>query len=171
MKGFKKILWIFLGLMVLFLIFLLWYQNKYSMDVVEPYQVNVSQIKKTLLIATQGSDFKNKVTEGIIADYKSDSIFIKVIDVSSLETIAVNDYNALLIIHTWENWKPPMAVKSFIERTKSDAHKIVVLTTSGEGSYKMDDVDAITGESIIENVPLFIDKIKKRLNPLLKPAN
>ena len=64
-----------------------------------------------------------------------------------------------------------MAVKSFIERTKSDTHKIVVLTTSGEGSYKMDDVDAITGESIIENVPLFIDKIKQRLNPLLKPAN
>ncbi len=59
-------------------------------------------------------------------------------------------------------------MQSFIERTKSDMQKIVVLTTSGEGNYKMDDVDAITGESILANVPIFIDQITSKLNLLLK---
>ncbi|WP_047414667.1 hypothetical protein [Cellulophaga sp. Hel_I_12] len=168
MKVLKKILWLFLSLMILFLIFLFWYQNKYSMDVVEPYQVNSPQLKKTLLIASQGSHFKNKVTSGIVDNYKTDSLFIHVIDVSSLDTIKVKDYNALLILHTWETWNPPVSVEKFIKRTKKDASKIVVFTTSGDGNYKMDGVDAITGESKLADVPLYIDKVTAKLNPILK---
>ena len=67
----------------------------------------------------------------------------------------------------WDYWKPPAEVKSFVERTKKDAHKIVILTTSGEGSYKMEGVDALTGESILSEVPVFSGKIVERLTPLL----
>ena len=50
---------------------------------------------------------------------------------------------------------------------------MVILTTSGEGSYKMDEVDALTGESIVEEAPAYFDKIIDRLKPLLenKPRN
>jgi len=138
------------------------------MDNVEPYQVNSPQLKKTLLIASQGSHFKNKVTSGITDYYKTDSLFINVIDVSSLDIIKVNDYRAILILNTWETWNPPISVEQFVKRTKKDASKIVVFTTSGDGNYKMEGVDAITGESKLVDVPLYIDKVTAKLNPILK---
>lgn len=138
------------------------------MDVAEPYKVNATQWDKQLLIATQGSDFKDALTKGLVDYFKSDSIFIQVEDVQVLEVIDPEKYDALVIIHTWENWKPPVVVQSFIERTKKYSQKIVVLTTSGEGSYKMDDVDAITGESILANTEIYVDQIIDRLEPLLQ---
>ncbi len=167
MKGIKKMLLVFLGLMILFFIFLVWYEHTYSMEVIEPYEINSPRLKKTLLIATQGSHFKDKVTSGLVDSYKTDSIHIKIIDITSLDAVRVKDYNAILIIHTWETWNPPVAVKTFINRTKKYASKIVVFTTSGDGNYKMEGVDAITGESVLADVPLYIEKIKMRLNPLL----
>ncbi len=152
MKGFKKIRYIFLGVMAIFLLLLIWYQYQYSMDVVQPYEVNSPNLEKKLLIATQGSDFKDSITNAAVNHYKPDSIYIKVIDVGGLPEIQPDGFSAILVVHTWENWKPPADVKSFIDRVKNDAGKIVVLTTSGEGSYKMDGMDALTGQSIIEDV-------------------
>lgn len=168
MKGLKRFLWLFLALMTVFVLFLFWYQYKYSMDVAEPYEVNAKNWNKRLLIATQGSDFKNAVTKGIVDHFRPDSIFIQVVDIQALAGIEPEDYDGLVLLHTWENWKPPDVVKSFIERTKKYKARIIVLTTSGEGNYKMDGVDAITGESIIENASLYVEKIVKRLEPLME---
>ncbi len=168
MKRFKKLLLTLFVMIFVFLVFLLWYQNRYAMDEVKAYDMNSPSFEKKLLIATQGSQFKNIVTDGVLNYFEQDSVYVKVIDVSLLTTIAPEDYNAIVVIHTWENWKPPIAVKNFIERTKIDKAKIVVLTTSGEGSYKMEDVDATTGESILEDTPLFVDKILGKLKPLLE---
>lgn len=150
------------------MLFLFWYQYKFSMDEAESYKVNAAQWNKQLLIATQGSDFKDALTKGLVDYFKSDSIFIQVEDIQVLEVIDPEKYDALVIIHTWENWKPPVVVESFIERTKMYSSKIVVLTTSGEGSYKMDDVDAITGESILADTEIQVYKIIDRLGPLLQ---
>lgn len=155
-------------MIVAFFMFLTWYKYQYSMDVVEPYTINSSSVKKKLLIATQGSYFKNTITEGIVNHYKADSLFIEVIDITTLENIAIDDYAAIIVIHTWENWKPPAEVKSFIEKTTDHKDKIVVLTTSGEGSYHMENVDAIVGESILADTPKFVDKIISRTTPILK---
>ena len=167
MKRFKKILLIILGIMIAFFLFLMWYQYNYSMDVVTPYIVNNPSFEKKLLIATQGSEFKNKVTSGIVDHFKADSVYIEVVDISALPTIEPKKYNAIVIIHTWENWKPPISVQTFIEKYTDDKNNIVVLTTSGEGSYKMESVDALTGESILVDAPLFVDTIIERLNKIL----
>ncbi len=168
MKTLKKIVWIFIGFVTMFLLFLLWYQNKYAMGVAESYHINADQLNKTLLIATQGSNFKNKITSGIVNYYKADSLHIQVVDISSLDTLKVKNYNAIFIIHTWETWNPPVAVEKFIKRTKKEAYKIVVFTTSGDGKYKMEGVDAITGESKLVDVPIYIDEITSKLNLILK---
>ena len=168
MKGLKRFLWLFLGVMVAFFLFLFWYQYKFSMYVTQSYEVNASHWNKRLLIATQGSDFKDLVTKGLVDHFKTDSIFIQVVDIQDLPDIEPEYYDAFVLIHTWESWKPPGEVQSFIERTNKYSAKIVVLTTSGEGSYKMDDVDAITGESILANTYLYVDEIVKRLEPLLE---
>tara|TARA_R110000744_G_scaffold1334_1_gene4718 strand:+ start:813 stop:1331 length:519 start_codon:yes stop_codon:yes gene_type:complete len=171
MKLFKKVVLIILAVMIVFFLFLIWYQYNYSMDVVAPYEVNTPSFEKKLLIATQGSDFKNKVTSGVVDHFKADSVYIEVVDISTLPTIDPRKYNALVIMHTWENWKPPLTVQTFIEEYPEYSNKIIVLTTSGEGSYKMERVDAITGESILADAPLFVDTIIERLNKILISKN
>lgn len=168
MKKVKKILLAILTITMVFLVFILWYRHEYSMDIAEEYEANTPLENSRLLIATQGSEFKNGITEVIVDYYKTKSIYIKVIDISSLLDVDPVNYNALLVVHTWENWKPPMAVKLFMDRTIDYRAKMVVMTTSGEGSYKMEGIDAITGESILDKTPMFVDKIIEKLNPLLK---
>lgn len=163
----KKVILISLSVFGLFFLFAIWYQYTYSMDKVEAFEVNASKYNQKLLIATQGSEFKDSVTKVLIDHFKDDSIYISVIDISELKTIEPADYNALLLIHTWENWAAPSDVKLFINRTKIDKNKIVVITTSGEGTYKMLGIDAITGESKLNNISPMAKQAISRLEVLL----
>ena len=165
---YKKLLFTILGMVLCFFLFLLWYQYRYAMHVAQHFTVNTINQETKLLIATQGSEFKNKVTEGIIRYFKTDSIYIEVIDITYLQEIDPRTFDAIVLIHTWENWKPPVEIKSFVERTTAYKHKIVVMTTSGEGTYKMNEVDAIVGESILENVPLVTNKIIAKIKLILE---
>jgi hypothetical protein len=167
MKKHKKIGFAILSLAVVFCLFMLWYQNEYSMAIVEGFKVNSPSENSKLLIATQGSEFKNTITTAIVDYYKAEPLYIEVMDISSLEHVNPDNYEALLIVHTWEMWKPPSSIQSFMDRTVKDRAKMVVLTTSGEGTYKMEGVDAFTGESKLDETPLQVGRIIKRLNPLL----
>ncbi|MGB5553658.1 MAG: hypothetical protein WBM83_03290 [Flavobacteriaceae bacterium] len=167
MKPYKKVVSTLAIILALFLVFALWYKNEYSMETVEAYEINSSNLEKTLLIATQGSEFKNAVTQGLVNHYGSGDVYIKVIDVATLNNVNPSDYDAILVIHTWEYEKPPTVVAAFIERTASDRDKIVVMTTSGQGTSKMEGVDAITGESVLDDAPRIADEIIIRLAPIL----
>jgi hypothetical protein len=171
MKKFRKAALIIFSILLLFFVFALWYKYTYSMGEADSFEVNTVDMRSKLLIATQGSDFKNTVTQGVVDNYRSDSVFIKVIDVSTLSEIIPDDYDAILVVHTWEYEKPPAVVRSFIEKAKSHKDRIVVMTTSGPGTSKMEGVDAVTGESILEDAPDVVEKIIARLDPLLKTEN
>ncbi|MFD2564393.1 hypothetical protein [Aquimarina rubra] len=162
-----KIIVIILSVVVIFFLSATWYKYEYSMEEAKAFELNDPTLDQKLLIATQGSEFKDAITNGLVHHYKSDAIFIKVIDISSLEQINPENYTAVVLIHTWENWKPPYAVRLFIERTSEYKDKIIVLTTSGEGTYQMKEVDAITGESNLEEAPVFINKVIDKLNKKL----
>ena len=164
----RKIAVFILVVGTLFLVFAIWYKYEYSMDMAQEFEVNSPDLNRKLLIATQGSEFKNKVTQGIVNYYQNDSLYIKVIDVTGLTDIDPKNYDAIVVIHTWENWQPPEDVDAFINRTRGIKDKIVVLTTSGEGSFKMENVDAITGESKVEDTSIYINQITKRLTSILK---
>ena len=165
----KKITLSITVLGLLFILFAVWYKYQYSIDTAKSFEVNTSMLDRKLIIATQGSEFKNEITKNIVEFYKPDSIYIKVVDISSLLEIDPQNWNALVIMHTWENWKPPIDVKAFIDRTQAFHNKIVVLTTSGQGSFKMKGIDAITGESKLEKTASYAHLIIERLDPLLKP--
>ena len=164
----KKILLLILFTGLFLVLFAIWYKYEHSMDKAEEFQVNSPDYSEKLIIATQGSDFKTAVTNNIINYFKQDSIFIKVIDVYSLSKINPKDYNAIVLIHTWENLKPPATVEVFINRTFAFQNKIIVFTTSDQGSYKMDGIDAITGESKLAQVYFFSNAIIDKLKPLIK---
>ncbi|WP_299124301.1 hypothetical protein [uncultured Winogradskyella sp.] len=163
----RRITIFFIALGAMFLIFAIWYKYEFSMNVAQEFEVNSPDLNHKLLIATQGSEFKNEVTEGIVNFYKNDSVFIKVIDITSLASVNPTAYSAIVVMHTWENWQPPENVELFINRTKDIENKIIVLTTSGNGNFKMEGIDAITGESILEDTSTYVNHITKRLEPIL----
>lgn len=163
-----KITLVILLLGAILIVLSVWYKYEYSMDKVEPVQFNSPDLNLKLLIATQGSPFKNKITTNLTDYYNKDSIYTKVIDVSQLPEINPIHYKAIVIIHTWENWKPPKEVQSFIEQNISNQNKIVVLTTSGNGSFKIKEIDAITGESKLEKTADYSSQIIKKTDAILK---
>lgn len=170
-RNLKKIGYSILAMVLLFMVFLVWYQWRYAMRTATSYEVNAPSEDRKLLIATQGSMFKNTVTKGLVDYYKQDSVYMKIIDVADLEKIHPEDFSALVIIHTWENWKPPASVRSFVQQNEAQKNKMVIFTTSGEGNYKMENVDALTGESIVEEAPVVVDKIITKLKPFLSPTH
>jgi hypothetical protein len=120
-----------------------------------------------LVIANEGSHFKDSVVRVLIQHYSNKPINIKTIPLSALSQIDTKDYNAIVIIHSWYTWNPPPEVEKFIQSQQGCLNNIVVLTTSYHGSLKMDEVDAITGSSKIMEVEMYASIIIDRLNLLL----
>ncbi len=149
--------------------FLTWYKFHYSMDVVEPFQVTVPDPEHQLLIATQGSDFKNAVVAGLIDALKERPVSISVIDVSGLSSVNVEVWSAVVILHTWESWEPQVDARQFLER-QSDLSKVVVLSTSGDGDFKMDGIDAISTASKMSEVPSRVVDVVRLIDVVLDKA-
>ncbi|MFT0714746.1 hypothetical protein [Flagellimonas lutimaris] len=164
---YKVIIWIMIGIIALFLLFALWYKQRYAMEIVEPYTVNSKNFEKKLLIASQGSDFKDTLVQDVIDHYKNDSVFIQVIDVSGLPQANHRDFGAILLVHTWEYNKPPQVVEEFIGNSKVNVQKVIAITTSGEGHRFIEGVDGISGESKIEFAHEYSNWAIMKLNSLL----
>lgn len=160
MKTFKrKILTILILAVAMLGISYSWYIYKFSMSKAASYEVNqIENNNKKILIATQGSKYKNQLTNALVTELKTKNNYIKVIDVSDLAPINAADWDVIVMLHTWEMWRPPLPVKMFIDRV-NDKDKLVVHTTSGDGNYKYPDIDAISGASEI----IKIDPVKKKL--------
>lgn len=160
---------IFTGFILLLLTsFAFWYRATYSMEEVATYQVNSQETSLKIAIATQGSPFKDTIVTHIINYYKKDSISITVLDVSDLATLSATEYNAIVILHTWEYGSPPKVVRDFIENHREQKERLIVLATSGQGTHKIAEVDALTGESILENAKDYSDKIIERIEKILQ---
>jgi hypothetical protein len=145
MKKWKRFLIVFLALGVVSIGTLSWYAAHFSMQPVTGYDVNSDTLRTRVLIATQGSAFKDGVVTKVIDSLKSESLYFKVIDVAFLPSVSERDWDAIIILHTWEYSKPPATVKDFIYGAGT-RDKILVVTTSGSGSM-MEDVDGISSAS------------------------
>lgn len=163
----KKVLFYASGIIITFLLFSIWYNYKYGMSKIAAFEINAPSYKQKLVIATQGSPFKNAITNNLVSHYRQDSIYMKIINVEDLQKIDPENYNAVIVIHTWENLKPPVSVVNFFNKIGYQQNNIIVLTTSGQGNYKMQQVDALTGESRLDNVNDYTQQIIKKVNPLL----
>ena len=136
------------------------------MDIAAAFEVNTPERELRVLIATQGSEFKDAVVAGVVEHLKKRQAYIKVIDVTALSQVDQDKWTVVLVIHTWENLKPQADAKAFIERTK-DSGKVIVLTTSGRGSYEVEGVNAISSASVMADVPARTLDITNRLASLL----
>lgn len=148
------------------------YRVTFSMKVAHAFEVNSPTFSNHLLIATQGSPFKDSVLQTLVEQFKRQDFFIKVIDIKDLEAVDYLAWDAICLIHTWENQKPPKVVRSFLAQLE-DNRKVIALATSTFGNFRLKEVDAVSGASSLEHVPILsnwlIKSIEKRVFPEVKP--
>lgn len=171
LKSGQKVVLIITLLISLSLVLIYWYKQTYSLEKTHTYEVTSHNLDRKLLIATQGSPFKDSVTALISDRYHSMHVIVEVVDVKVLANINMDDFDAILLLYRWEANAPPVTVQNFMDKNSNLINKMVILTTSWYGLQKMKNIDAITGASIVENVPIVTEKISKRLDPLLKSVN
>jgi hypothetical protein len=127
---------------------------------------DVTTVQHHVLIATQGSKYKEAVVSGVVEALEEQEVHIKVIDVSGLSEIQVEDWDAIVILHTWQASKPQKDAEAFLKK-QDQRRKIIVHTTSGKGTNAMDGVDAITGASCMRNVSDNVEVITNRLYSII----
>ena len=166
MARWQKVLIVAGGIAVAIVGFLTWYKFHYSMGLASSFEVKAAPSAPRVLIATQGSDFKDAVVAGVVDRLKERSAYVKVIDISGLADVHENDWSAIVVMHTWEMHRPPPDAQAFVDRTRS-SHKAVILSTSGAGDFKMEGVDAISSASTMADVPTRVAQIADKVDAML----
>lgn len=150
---------------------LLFFLSSFCFTTIAQEIANAANDKKKykVFLSKQDSDFKNEVVEELELNF--DDVSFQVTELSALKDLNINDWDAIVILHSWEFLSPPRAVKRFIRTNTSIKNKIIVLTTSSDGDSKMDEVDAITGESELVDAYEYAYLITQRLNKVFAKAN
>jgi hypothetical protein len=147
--------------------YLLWNEHAHAMRIARPFTVGDASRPQHVLIATQGSAFKDALVVGIVAALQSRPIYVQVIDVSALRDVHDDDWKAIIIAHTWEFGRGQADARAFVNRVP-DKRKLIVVTTSGGGREKLPGIDAISAASIMDDTPARVAEIIGRLDDILQ---
>ena len=94
----------------------------------------------------------------------------KIIGITQLGQVDATDYAAVVVINTCLAWGLDHEVSTFLDSQKTTGN-IILLTTSGEGSWLPDkgerDFDAISGASVNENVNDVARNLMKKIQERL----
>lgn len=165
----KSIVLTLAGLLLLFGVpFSFWYRVHHSMTVVRPFTSGDVSLPQHVLIATQGSQFKDTLVGEIVQHLAARSVYVQVMDISGWSSVREDEWSAIVVLHTWEFGKPPPAASAFLDRIR-DKRKVIVVTTSGSGHEKLPNgVDAISAASVVSDIPVLLAEVAKRLDALLQ---
>jgi len=171
MKVLKTVL-IIIGAIVaiiVILFFVFWLIKRQG--VIESFDVGDPELAQKVLIASQGTDFKNALVESLTTRLQEQQLFIQVIDVTTLDQVKEDEWDALVFIHTTEQWKLQPDVKAYLDRAKN-LNKVILVTTSGSGDWKTKDYDieTLTSASKTEEFAALIPRILAQLNAILGKA-
>jgi hypothetical protein len=169
MKILKRVLIVLGSLIFLFLIAFGVYLFVNIQDVAESFEVGSADMSKKILIASQGSKYKNLMVDTLISRLKGEDVYISVIDISGLKEINQEDWNAEVIIHTTEAYKLPNPVKEYLGRVENP-DEVMLLITSGGGEWKPggSKVDAVTSASRVNDIPQKADIIQDKIDSLFE---
>lgn len=167
-KYLKVTLYILLTPVLLFLIALLVYVVINKQGVVDSFQVGNQNAKYKVLIASQGSDFKEKLVNKFIEQIHNDSIFISVLDCTKLNESHNRGWDAYIIIHTMQIHKMPEETENFL-RQHPDLSKIILVCTSGAGDERFTGhkIDAISSASRIVAIEPILKWAVPKINNIL----
>ena len=169
MKILKGILIGIGAIIVLFAVVFGVYLLMHVQDVAEPFELGAPDMGRKILIATQGSEYKNLMVDTLTARLKGEDFYISVIDISGLNEISQEDWDAEIIIHTTEAWKLPDPVKEYLNRIEN-LDEVILLITSGDGGWKPEDckVDVLTSASEVSDIQEKANSIEEKVNSLLE---
>lgn len=170
MKKWIKILIIIISTpIVLFGIFVLSYVIINQQGVIEPFNKGNPNSVNKILIASQGSEFKNNLVKNILSQLKSDKNYFSVIDCTTLGNENEEDWDAIIIIHTLQVHEMPEEARVFLSEA-NDPTKIMLVSTSGAGDDVAEgfDVDAISSASRNTAIPVIMKWISKNLNEIIR---
>jgi len=143
-----------------------WY---YSMSIIEGYEINSPKMETHLLIATQGSEFKEELTQNIVNQFKSRPVYIKVIDVTKLHKIQEKNWDVIVIIQSWEYLESEQNVVQFVNNM-SNLDKIIMVTTSWEGDQVFEGIDGISSASVSTEVDMVTSQVIVKIENLLETS-
>jgi hypothetical protein len=139
------------------------YLARHAMAPVAAYEKGALSSPVRVLIATQGSAFKDRLVATLVSQLEQRPAYVKVIDVAGLAGLNGDDWRAIVIVHSWEFGKPPRVVTDFVARLAAPG-KIVDVTTSGSGREKLSGVDVISSASVLDEVPALVAQINAKLD-------
>ncbi len=168
MKILKRVLIVLGSLIILFLIAFGVYLFVNIQDVAEAFEVGSPDSGRKILIATQGSEYKNLMVDTLTSRLEGEDVYISVIDISGLSEIGQKDWDAEIIIHTTEGYRLPEVVKEYLGRVENP-DEVLLLITSGSGEWKPEDckVDVLTSASKVADISELANRIEDKVNSLL----
>jgi hypothetical protein len=169
MKRWIKILLILLSTpVIIFVLLVTIYIVMNWQGVIEPYHVGDPGAPLKILIASQGSEFKEDLSKKIVQKLENDSTYISVIDCTTLQEENAADWEAIVIIHTTKVHKIPRYVSTFLEGF-SDYSNLILISTSGGGDeviteFEVDAISTASSRSLTDTIAgLAISKIRNIL--------
>lgn len=167
MKLGRKLLAAFATLVLVVGGIMIGYVAVFSMDKGQSLSVNDSTLSKRVLLATQGSKFKDEVLRRVVADVQGLPVYVQVIDVFDLPAVHPEEWNNVIVFHTWEVGEPPAVVTEFEKHCPHE--KLFDVTTSGDGHYHLEGVDGITSASAPVEAARVSGAISQRIKSTLEP--
>ena len=125
------------------------------------------KINKSILIASEKSDYKNQLVKMLSETLKKKGFYIKVIDVTydsaPIDSVKIDDWKSIIIINSIKAGRLNWYVENFIVSNNLDS-KIVLINISDSGDAKTDhNIDAITTASNMNQIETIKDLILDRV--------
>lgn len=163
-KWIKITIWIIGTPIVLLGGLLLAYIIVNKQGVTKSFQVGNQNAKYKLLIASQGSEFKESLVNKFVEEFKSDSLYISVIDCTHLNDLHIYGWDAYIIVHTMQIHKMPEESDIFLHKL-NDLTNVTLVSTSGAGDehYKKLEIDGISSASRMVAIDPILKWVKPRV--------
>jgi hypothetical protein len=135
-------------LLAALVLFCVGYWLNYSQGVIAGSSIETPGATRCLLIASQGSDYKEALVRKLVARLQADSASVRLVDVTQLPTVNEADYAAAILICSIEYYAAQKDVAAYIAAAQRP-ERIVLHTTSGQGDMRPQQcrIDALTGAS------------------------
>jgi hypothetical protein len=171
MKIVKIGLVVVVSLVMLAAIGLAGYKLIYSQGIAEAFEMNSPELETRVLIATQGSAFKDAVVDNVTETLVQKPVYIKIIDVTALPDIQTDQWSALVFITTCQSSELQKDVQTALKQVKT-LENVVLLTTSGSGTWAPEEFafDSISSASRKHKIQPLATEILKRLDEILEIA-
>lgn len=134
----------------------------------EPFEINTPDAGTKVLVATQGSGFKDALRVALEDRLKAKPVYVKGVDLSALAGMTEANWDGVVIIHAVQMWQAPKPVMAFLARA-GDLRKVLLVATSLSGEWKMRgyDVDTITSASRKGEVSRVAGELERSVDAIL----